>query len=177
MIKKKRILAIIPARAGSKGLPNKNIIDLVGKPLIAWTIQESLKSKYITDTIVSSDSDTILKIATQYGAEIIKRPKRLATDKANSESIIKHSLNFLKQNKKEFDYIILLQPTSPLRKVSDIDKAFKRLFKTQANSLISVSRIDNKILKAFLQKKNGYLEGINNNQYPFIEDKIYLQLI
>ena len=96
-----KILSIIPARGGSKGLPRKNIIDLNGKPLIGWSIEASLKSKYITDTIVSSDDEEILNISQQYGANVLKRPKELATDIASSESVVEHTIKELeKQNKK-----------------------------------------------------------------------------
>ena len=164
----KRILSIIPARGGSKGLPRKNLIDLAGKPLIAWTIGSSLDSSYITKTIVSSDDDEILNIAKQYGADTIKRPDELSIDSTTSETVIKHVIDELKKNNQEFDYLLLLQPTSPLRDVEDIDNAFNILFKRNATALISVCEIDNKILKAFEQSKDGYIKGISNNKYPFM---------
>lgn len=161
----KEVLAIIPARGGSKGLPRKNVLDLAGKPLMAWTIEASLNSKYITETIVSSEDDEILRIAKQYSAKTIKRPSNLAKDSSSSEEVVKHVLESLD---KEFDYIVLLQPTSPLRTSKDIDDAFELLIKNKASSLISVYEIDNKYLKAFIEDKDGYIEGINNNSYPFI---------
>lgn len=161
----KTILAIIPARGGSKWLPKKNIIDLAGRPLIAWTIDASLQSKYITKTIVSSDSDEILQIAKEYGADILKRPDEFATDTASSEMVVEHALESLNM---QFDYVILLQPTSPLRDKNDIDDAFEKLFALNATALISVCEFDNKILKAFKENKNGYLEGISNNKFPFM---------
>jgi CMP-N-acetylneuraminic acid synthetase len=90
-----RILSIIPARGGSKGLPRKNIVDLVGKPLIAWTIEASLNSKYITKTVVSSDDIEILDISIKYGAGVVRRPSELANDIATSESVVKHSIDYL----------------------------------------------------------------------------------
>lgn len=161
----KTILAIIPARGGSKGLPKKNIIDLAGKPLIAWTIDASLQSKYITKTVVSSDSDEILQIAKEYGADILKRPDEFATDTASSEMVVEHALESLNM---QFDYVILLQPTSPSRDKNDIDDAFEKLFALNATALISVCEFDNKILKAFKENKNGYLESISNNKFPFM---------
>jgi len=160
----KKVLAIIPARGGSKGLPRKNILNLNGKPLIAWTIESSLKSKYIAKTIVSSDDDEILEISKKYGAGILKRPKELATDTASSEVVVKHAIESINEN---FDYIILLQPTSPLRDVENINNAFENLFEEDATALISVCKIDNKILKAFKKNKDGFIEGISNNEYPF----------
>jgi CMP-N,N'-diacetyllegionaminic acid synthase len=171
----KRILSIIPARAGSKGLPRKNRIDLAGKPLIAWTIEASLNSKYITKTVVSSDSDEMLKIAKEYGAGIIKRPGELATDTASSESVAAHVLEYIEE---EFNFVVLLQPTSPLRNTEDIDSSFEKLFRENATALISVCETDNKILKAFKENKKGFIEGILNNKYPFMRrqdlPKIYM---
>jgi CMP-N-acetylneuraminic acid synthetase len=160
-----KVLSIIPARGGSKGLPRKNILDLAGKPLIAWTIEDSLKSKYITDTIVSSDDDEILNISKKYGADILKRPSKFATDISSSEDVINHTIDSIN---KQYDYIVLLQPTSPLRDVKSIDDAFDILLKSNATALISVCKIDNKILKAFKQNEDGFIEGVSNNKYPFM---------
>lgn len=162
-----KILSIIPARVGSKGIANKNIIDLYGKPLIAWSIEASLYSKYISKTVVSSDGDAILKIAKKFGAEIIKRPDDLAQDSSSSEEVIEHVLQTLGDEIKNFEYLILLQPTSPLRDHNDIDNAFEILLNSEAEALISVYEEDNKILKAFKENSDGYIEGIANNEYPF----------
>lgn len=162
-----KIVSIIPARGGSKGLPGKNIIDLAGKPLIAWTIESSLKSKYILKTIVTSDDDKILDISKQYGAETIKRPESLALDTTPTEPVIGHVFKSL-DNIEQYDYLILLQPTSPLRDEKDIDEAIELLIEKNASALISTKKIDNKILKAFKNDENGYLEGISNNEYPFM---------
>jgi CMP-N,N'-diacetyllegionaminic acid synthase len=164
----KKILSIIPARGGSKGLPRKNIIDLAGKPLITWTIEASLKSKYITKTIVSSDDAEILDVAINYGSEIIKRPDNLATDIATSESVVKHAIGYLESIDEVFDFVILLQPTSPLRSFKDIDSAFETMFKLDASSVISTCEFDNKILKTLIEDSNGFLEGVSNNKYPFM---------
>ena len=163
-----KIISIIPARGGSKGLPKKNILELAGKPLIAWTIESSLKSKYISKTIVSSDCDEILNISSKYGSEILKRPDELARDTTPTEPVVEHIL----QNVKDlgnYSYLVLLQPTSPLRDEKDIDEAISKLIQEKdATALISVKEIDNKILKAFKINNNGYLEGISNNKYPFM---------
>lgn len=162
-----KIVSIIPARGGSKGLPGKNIIDLAGKPLIAWTIEASLKSKYITKTIVSSDDNNILEISKKFGAVTIKRPDELALDTTPSEPVIEHILKSLK-NVEHYNYLVLLQPTSPLRNEKDIDKAIELLIEKNASALISTKLIDNKILKAFKNNESGYIEGISNNIYPFM---------
>ena len=174
----RKVLSIIPARGGSKGFPRKNIADLAGKPLIAWTIEASLNSEYISKTIVSSDDDEILNISKKYNADIIKRPDELALDTTAIEPVIKHVVEELKIENLEYDYLVLLQPTSPLRYAKDIDNAFDMLFKNNATALISVCEIDNKILKAFKQNKDTFIEGISNNKYPFMRrqdlPKIYL---
>lgn len=171
----KNILAIIPARGGSKGIPKKNIIDLAGKPLIAWTIEASLNSKYISKTIVSSDSEEILDISKKFGADVVKRPDILANDTASSESVVNHVIKTLSE---QYQYIILLQPTSPLRNSETIDKAIEYFFSKNATSLISVNEIDNKILKAFVEKDDDFLEGIRDNTFPFMPrqklPKIYM---
>ncbi len=165
----KKILAIIPARGGSKGLPRKNIIDLAGKPLIAWSIEAALESKYITTTVVSSEDKEILSVATQWGAEVIKRPDELAQDTTASEPVVTHALNeAMKQYDEEYDYLVLLQPTSPLRSAKHIDTALEKLFNSNADALISVCQYDKKVLKTFLQNEDGYLQGISNNSYPFM---------
>jgi CMP-N,N'-diacetyllegionaminic acid synthase len=164
----KNILAIIPARGGSKTLPRKNIIDLAGKPLISWTITASIESKYITKTIVSSDDDEILDISRSFGAETIKRSSELALDTSSSEVVIEHVLEEVaKDITMIFDLIVLLQPTSPLRSSYDIDMALENMFSKNATALISVCQIDNKILKTFVENEEGYIEGAFNNKYPF----------
>ncbi len=163
-----RVLSIIPARGGSKGLPRKNIINLAGKPLISWTIEASLASDYINKTVVSSEDDEILKIAQYYGSDIIRRPSELSRDSTNSELVIKHVLDEFANDNIVFDYVVLLQPTSPLRSADNIDSAFRILFDNDATAIISVCEINNKVLKAFRKTDNGYMEGIANNFFPFM---------
>ena len=135
MINNKKILAVITARAGSKRLPNKNILDLAGKPLIAWTIDAAKQSKYIDKLIVSTDSEKIRKISEQFGAEVpFLRPEELSNDTADSISVVKHSIDYFD---KAYDYILLLQPTSPLRIAKDIDKAVEML-NTETKAIVSV---------------------------------------
>lgn len=134
------ILAVIPARGGSKTIPKKNIYPLLGKPLIAYTIEEALKSKLITKVIVSSDDNEIIRIAKDFKTEApFKRPKKLATDAALAISVIKHAvLELEKLDKIKYDYVIMLQPTTPLRTAEDIDQALKKLIKTKSDSAIGV---------------------------------------
>lgn len=135
-----KILAIIPARGGSKRLPHKNILPLGGKPLIAWTIEAALKSIYITDVIVSTDNKEIASISQKYGAKVpFIRPSDISNDVATSIDVVKHAVNYQKECFcKEYDTIILLQPTSPLRRVEDIDSAIEEMMKRNADSIISM---------------------------------------
>jgi len=139
MYKGTSILAVIPARGGSKGLPGKNIRKLSGKPLIAWSIEQALNSKYIDKVVVSTESPSIAVLAREYGADVpFLRPKKFATDKARSLDVILHALDFYESKKKIFDIIVLLQPTSPLRKSSDINKAIEGLLINKAKAIVSV---------------------------------------
>jgi CMP-N,N'-diacetyllegionaminic acid synthase len=132
------IMAIIPARGGSKGIPLKNLKLLNGKPLIDYSINGSLKSKFITRTIVSSDHPKILNRAQKLGAEIIKRPKNLATDSSQLEPVIEHCLNHFKLKENYVpDIIILLQNTSPLRTKKHIDDALSTFLDSKFDSMMS----------------------------------------
>lgn len=153
-----KILAFIPARGGSKGIPNKNIKLFNGKPLIEWTINSALKSKLISKVIVSSDSQKILSISKKLGAETVLRPKNISGDFATTESAIKH---YIKNTKESFDTIVLLSPTSPIRKIKDIDNAIKEFKSKKLDSCFSASiLLDFLIWK--LNKKKKY-ESINYN--------------
>lgn len=122
------ILSIIPARGGSKGIPRKNLKKILDKPLVAYTIEASLKSKYITKTIVSSEDDEILETSKLFGAEIIKRPLDLASDTAKTAPVMLHVLDELAKQNYKADYVVLLQPTCPLRDENYIDSAFDYYF-------------------------------------------------
>ena len=201
MYKDKSILAIIPARGGSKRLPNKNLLNLAGKPLIAWTIEAGKNSKYIDDVILSSDSDEILDTGKIYGITAIKRPNFLATDTAKTEDVV---LYHLKELDRKPDYFVLLQPTSPLRTSKHIDEAIDYMYNKNADAVISVCEVDHpvewcntlpedKSLKNFISKDvlgkrsqdlpkryrvNGAIYIVNTDRFLeektfFIKDNIY----
>lgn len=138
MYKNKTFLAIIPARGGSKRLPRKNVLDLARKPLIVWSIKAGLKSKYIDKVIVSSDDDEILRISKIYGADTIQRPDELAGDTSTTFDAIKHVID----NCEKYDYIVLLQPTSPLRNEKHVDDAIELLEDKNADAVVSVCEMD-----------------------------------
>lgn len=138
----KKILAIIPARAGSKGIKNKNIKLMLKKPLIYWTIKEAKKSKNILKLIVSTDSKKIKKLSLLYNVDVpFLRPKRISGDKATDYMLVEHAINFYNKKKIFFDYIILLQPTSPLRDVEDIDNCIKLLKNNKIKTIVSFSKL------------------------------------
>jgi CMP-N,N'-diacetyllegionaminic acid synthase len=139
MFNNKRILAIIPARGGSKRLPRKNILNLAGKPLIAWSIESALDSKYIDRVIVSTDDKEIAEISRDYSAEVpFIRPKELAADESSSINVVLHSINMLKEKGEEYDFIMLLQPTSPLRTTKNVDEAIELLQSSNSDAVVSV---------------------------------------
>ena len=138
MYKNKTFLAIIPARGGSKRLPRKNALDLNGKPLIAYSIEAGLKSEYIDEVVVTSDDNEILDISEEFGSLTIKRPKGLASDTATTFDAIKHTI----KNIRNHDFVVLLQPTSPLRNEKHIDRAIELLDNKNANAVVSVCETD-----------------------------------
>ena len=132
------IIAVIPARGGSKGIPNKNIIDFNGKPLIAWSIEQALASPHVSEVYVTSDSPGIRKIAEQYGATSVIRSKKTSSDTATSESAIKELIESLKIYP---DAILFMQATSPLRTTEDINQAIKKFKKKKYDSLFSACEL------------------------------------
>ncbi|MBQ7286905.1 MAG: acylneuraminate cytidylyltransferase family protein [Candidatus Gastranaerophilales bacterium] len=122
------ILSIIPARGGSKGIKRKNLKPILNKPLVAYSIEASLKSKYITKTIVSSEDSEILEVSKQYGAEVIVRPDELAADETKTAPVMLQVLEELEKQNYKADYVVLLQPTCPLRDENYIDSAFDYYF-------------------------------------------------
>lgn len=132
------ILAIIPARGGSKGIPGKNIKLLADKPLIAYSILESLKSDYITRTVLSTEDEKIKNVALEYGAEVVDRPMELAQDETMTAPVLLQVLEALEKKENYIpDAVILLQPTCPLRTAEEIDKAFEIYFKEDCDSVFA----------------------------------------
>lgn len=163
-----KIIAIIPARGGSKGIIKKNIYPINGKPLLAYSIEASIKSGVITKTIVSSENEEILNVAKQYGAEVIIRPKELATDLTPSEPVIEHVIKSLQSKNENFDILVLLQPTSPLRDYLDVKQSLELFINSGASSLISVYELCHTPFKAFKLNNKGFLAGLVDNETPFM---------
>lgn len=133
------IIAIIPARGGSKGIPGKNIRLLNGKPLIAYSIEAAREAKMVDQVYVSTDDTQIAQVATDYGASVIHRPPELATDTASSESALLHALEAIEESEVQPELVVFLQCTSPLRTSTDINLAIQQLRAEGADSLLSVS--------------------------------------
>ena len=145
MIDNARILAIVPARSGSKGLPGKNIRMLHGKPLLAWPVAAARASRYIDKVVISTDSEEYAAIAREHGADVpCLRPPELAADTAPSSAAVAHMLDTLAAQGEHFDYFVLLEPTSPLTEGSDVDAALEFLVRNRAigDALVSVSELN-----------------------------------
>jgi CMP-N-acetylneuraminic acid synthetase len=143
MINGKRVLALIPARGGSKGIPKKNIIDVSGRPLIYYTIDASLKSHYIDETIVSTDSEEIAEISRENGAKVpFLRDETISNDTAKSIDVVIDAINKMKEQGERVDILIFLQPTSPLRTTADIDGALETFIENDSKPLTSVVEND-----------------------------------
>jgi N-acylneuraminate cytidylyltransferase len=137
MINNKKIIAVIPARGGSKRLPRKNVLPLNGKPLIAWSIEAAQNSKYIDSIFVSTDDKEVAEVSREFGVDVPElRPEELASDTATTESVIFYTLNKFGQ---DADVVVILQPTSPLRTSKNIDEALELFVKKDAFSVVSVT--------------------------------------
>lgn len=162
------MLAIIPARGGSKRLPDKNILPLGGKPLIAWTIEAALYSGCFSKVIVSTDDHAIATTAREYGAEVPwLRPEELATDQATSYDMVRHAIETERDSGCNFNKVMLLQPTSPFRDSSDIQAATKLFDEKNANSVISLTECEHSpywtgevnsalSMDSFIEKMQGF---------------------
>ncbi len=186
MINGKSVLAIIPARGGSKRLPRKNILSLGGKPLIGWTIEAAKQCNGIDRVIVSTEDKEIAKIAEQFGAEVpFLRPVELAGDTITTLDVVLHLLSELEKNNKYYDYVVLLQPTSPLRIATHIEQAFSNMIYRKGKAIVSVCLVehpplwcntlpDNGSMKSFLHKDTHNVRSQDLPDYYRINGAIYI---
>lgn len=168
---KKKFVALIPARGGSKRLPRKNLLLTEGIPLIGWTIKAALGSSLVSNVFVSTEDDEIIKASKEFGAKIINRPHELSTDTASSASVVSHAVGWLKKNKIDCEFLVLLQPTSPLRTSCQIDEALKTFFDKSANLVISVFEIDNSLIKSFVNCDDGSIRGLFSDNAPYLRQQ------
>jgi CMP-N,N'-diacetyllegionaminic acid synthase len=159
---KYKYLAIIPARGGSKGIPKKNIIDFCGKPLIAWTIEAAKNAKQISKIIVSSDSDEIGAVAMAYGSEFGQRPYILSSDSAVPKDAVLFHINELEKTGEFYDFIVLLQPTSPLRTTQDIIDAIEMVENESLDSCASFTKAATHPVRAW--------KNIEGKPQPFLDN-------
>src|SRR3989338_8002387 len=153
------IIAIIPARGGSVGIPRKNIIDFCGKPLLAWSIEQALAVEKVSSVWVTSDSDEILATAMQYGARPIKRPAAISDGEASSESAWLHALNYIEtQQETPVDVVLGLQATSPLRESQDIKRAVDIFEQNSLDSLFSAAELMDFLI---WRKEGGVFKSLN----------------
>lgn len=177
MFKDKKIIALIPARGGSKSIPKKNIIDLGGFPLIAYSIAAAKMSKYISRIIVSTDSQEIAEIAKHYGAEVpFLRPKKFAMDNSRDIGLVNHVIRWFKCNENYYpDYLVFLRPTTPLRSIKIIDEAISEIIKDKkATALRSGNRFESSGYKLFRRRgsyadffgKEDFKPGVEYQDFP-----------
>ena len=162
MIDEQKILAVIPARGGSKGVPRKNIRPLAGKPLIGWTIDAAHDSRWVDKVITSTDDDEIAAIARSLGCDVpFMRPAHLAADHSPGAAPVLHALEALPG----YDYVVLLQPTSPLRTKLDIDACIERCSRLEADSCVSVTEIDQSPFWMFTMAADGKMRPFLTDEY------------
>ena len=188
MIDGLKILALIPARAGSKGIKNKNIVDLAGKPLIAYSIEAAKESRYIDKIVVSTDGIEIAGTAKQYGASVpFLRPEELAKDTSKTIDAVLHCIDTLNQKGEHYDVLCLLQPTEPMRTTEDIDRAIERFIENDKAGLASISEVDDHPILVRSVDENGRMKSllhVNSTcrrqdmpQYYRINGAIYINLV
>mgnify|MGYP003324097395 FL=1 len=167
-MQKNKVLAVILARGGSKAIPKKNIADINGHPLIAYTIVEALKSKKISDVVVSSDDDEIIEIAKKYGANApFKRPSELSQDKSKPVECNLHATKFMESKLSiKYDYVVELLCTNPFKTANDIDEALQIQFDTDADSVIGVMRLEDHHPIRIKKIENGYIRDFCLPEIP-----------
>jgi N-acylneuraminate cytidylyltransferase len=156
-----KTIAVIPARGGSKGIPRKNVIEIAGKPMLAWNIEAAKASRFVDAVYVSTDDAEIAEVARHYGAGVIDRPAELANDTATSESALVHALELVKAEGDEPDLLVFMQCTSPLTATEDIDNAIQKLLDEKADSCLTVTDFHYFVWK---EQADGTADGINHDK-------------
>jgi len=171
-----KLISVILARGGSKGIPNKNLIDFCGKPLIQWTI-DTCKNSGIDSIWVSSDSEEILNTSKKLGVNIIKRPENFSSDEATSEIAWEHAIHEIEKKNVDFDWILAPQVTSPFTEKKDLKNAIKKIKSSQYDSLFSCSPVDDLLIWQYSDSELKPLNYNSNkrkrrqeNQKQFIEN-------
>ena len=172
-INKIKTLGIIPARGGSKGVLRKNIRYLAGKHLIGHSIESAQKSEYLTNILVSTDDKEIANISHQYGSTVLIRPHSLAQDDTPMLPVIKHALiESERLNQQKYDYVVILQPTAPLRTANDIDSAIEKVVINKSNSLVSLYRVEDAHPSRMYTIENGNLNKVMNEPQGALRQRL-----
>ena len=159
-----KIIAIIPARGGSKGLPRKNIAMLNGKPLISYSIEAALKADLVSRVIVSTEDAEIAEISSKYGSEVMNRPVELAQDDTPTISVVQQVLHQLEDDRYHAEVVVLLQPTTPLRTTEDIDSAVGLFLSCNCQSVVSICEMEHSPYWSF-QVERSYLKPLMGKKY------------
>jgi CMP-N-acetylneuraminic acid synthetase len=166
-----RVLGLIPARGGSKGIPGKNLVPLLGRPLIEWTLDAARESRELTDVVVSTDAEGIADVAARAGARVLRRPAELAADETPMRDVVLHALDELE----ECDVVVLLQPTSPLRRAQHVDEATVLLRETGADAVVSVVEVPHRYVpQSLMQMIDGRLVALEGDVPSRRQDKAVL---
>lgn len=161
MYKDKKILAVIPARGGSKGIPSKNIFNVGGQPLIKYTIDCAKNSKYLDRAVISTDSLEIKRVAEEYGGDVpFMRPAELALDTSKTIDCIVHAVNSLKEMGEEYDYVMIIQNTVPLRKGWHVDESIEKIVDSNERSLVSVTEVEQHPILMRTLNEDGTLKNL-----------------
>ena len=161
MYKDKKILAVIPARGGSKGIPSKNIFNVGGQPLIKYTIDCAKNSKYLDRAVISTDSLEIKRVAEEYGGDVpFMRPAELALDTSKTIDCIVHVVNSLKEMGEEYDYVMIIQNTVPLRKGWHVDESIEKIVDSNERSLVSVTEVEQHPILMRTLSEDGTLKNL-----------------
>lgn len=193
MINNKRVLVIIPARGGSKGLPRKNVKNLAGKPLVAWPISAALGCKEVDRVVISTDCMEIANLAKKWGGEVpFLRPDDLSSDDASSMDVVIHAIEEIERQGDYFDYIIMLEPTSPLTESNDLSNALKLLIESSssAETVVGISCIeathpefsvkkdqDGLIKPAFIENFSSLKRRQDIDELYFLEGSLYISSV
>ena len=157
-----KTVAVILARGGSKGIPQKNLVEICGKPLMVWSIEQALAAEFIDSVWVSSDSDTILEVAIDAGARPIKRPENISHDTASSEAAWLHAIDEIEKTGHEPNQVVGIQATSPIRESNDFDQALREFTTGGYDSLFTVMEMED-----FLVWKDGGVAGYSPVNYDY----------
>lgn len=156
-----KVLALIPARGGSKGLPRKNVLSLAGKPMVAWSIDAAKNSRYVDEVVVSTDNEEIASVSKQHGANVpFMRPAHLAEDGSTTIDVALHTVEQLP----DYDILVILQPTSPLRLSEDIDQTIERMIDANTTSAVTVTEPAKSPFWSYTLEQDGRLQTLIDDE-------------